>query len=72
MKSILGISAFYHDSAATILIDGKPQFNIDNEGIDSIEDAEKVINEQRLEMQADADKVQNEDKFKADLRASWV
>ena len=23
MKSILGISAFYHDSAATILIDGK-------------------------------------------------
>lgn len=32
----------------------------------------KVINEQRLEMQADADKVQNEDKFKADLRASWV
>ena len=23
MKKILGISAFYHDSAATILIDGK-------------------------------------------------
>ena len=23
MKSILGISAFYHDSAATIIIDGK-------------------------------------------------
>ena len=23
MKSILGISAFYHDSAATILVDGK-------------------------------------------------
>ena len=23
MRSILGISAFYHDSAATILIDGK-------------------------------------------------
>ena len=23
MKSILGISAFYHDSAATLLIDGK-------------------------------------------------
>jgi len=23
MKTILGISAFYHDSAATILIDGK-------------------------------------------------
>ena len=23
MKSILGISAFYHDSAASILIDGK-------------------------------------------------
>ena len=23
MKSVLGISAFYHDSAATILIDGK-------------------------------------------------
>ena len=23
MKAILGISAFYHDSAATILVDGK-------------------------------------------------
>ena len=23
MKTILGISAFYHDSAATILVDGK-------------------------------------------------
>ena len=23
MKSILGISAFYHDSAASILVDGK-------------------------------------------------
>ena len=23
MKTVLGISAFYHDSAATILIDGK-------------------------------------------------
>ena len=23
MKSVLGISAYYHDSAATIIIDGK-------------------------------------------------
>jgi hypothetical protein len=54
------------------LIKDYQSFVLNNEGISSIADIQKVIDEEISEFKVSSDKVNNEDKFKADLRAQWV